>query len=108
MLIKRERLRQRICHIQIRMHFANLHIAFLYVLTYHVEASENVFSGGVSPWLLGVRNGTRIVAEEDHGVLHAREHSKFDDELLDFKRPPLLLLEQQYTQPFIVVSVTMF
>ena len=81
MLVKRKRLRQGICHIQIRMHFGNLHTASLYVLSYHMEASENVFGGEVRPWLLGVSNGTRIVAEEDHGVLRAWEHSKFDDEL---------------------------
>ena len=65
----------------IRMHFANLHIASLYVLTYHMKASENVFGGGVRPWLLGVSNGTRIVAVEYHGVLRVWEHSKFNDEL---------------------------
>ena len=68
MLVKRKRLRQGICHIQICMHFANLYISFMLVLSYHMEVSENVFGGGVRPWLLGVGNGTRIIAEEDHGV----------------------------------------
>ena len=61
-------LSQRVCHIQIRMYFANLYVSFFDILTYGVKASLDVLGILVRPWLLGVRYGTSVVTIDSHRV----------------------------------------
>ena len=63
------------------MYFANLYIAFLHILPYDMEASENMFGGGVGPWFLHVGNHPYVVAEDNPRVSRIGEHYKFDDKL---------------------------
>ena len=63
------------------MYLANLHFPFFDILPYDMEATENVFGGGVRPRFLHVGNDTCVVTVDCHRVLRTREHSKLDDEL---------------------------
>ena len=52
------------------------------VVSRHMELSENVLGCRVSSWLLHVSNGTRVVAEDTHGVSAAGKDTKLDHKLL--------------------------
>ena len=81
MLLSWKRFSQRICHIQVRVYFANLYVSFPDILPYHMEASKYVLGSGVGPRFLSIRNRPCVVAIDVDGVLHARKHFEFDDEL---------------------------
>ena len=72
---------QRICHIQIRVYLANLYVAILDILPYHMETLEYMLGSRVRPWFLRVSNGASVVAIEVHRVLRTWKHSDLDDEL---------------------------
>src|ERR1041384_7625582 len=77
-----KRFSHRVCCVQIRMYLVNPSVSIPNVVSRHMELSENVLGCRVSSWLLRVSNGTRVVAEDSHGVSAARKDAKLDHELL--------------------------
>ena len=66
MFCSRKRFSQRICDIQIRMHFKNIYVSILNIFTNGVEATLDVSGLLVKPGLLGKGNGSSVVTEESH------------------------------------------
>src|SRR3954467_4697634 len=64
MFCSRKRFSQRICDIQIRMHFANFYVSILNIFTNGVEATLDVTGLLVKPELLGKCNSSSVVTEE--------------------------------------------
>ena len=63
MFCTRERFSQRICDIQIRVHFANLYVSILNIFTDGVEMTLDVPGLLVKPGLLGKGNSSSVVTE---------------------------------------------
>src|SRR3989337_2562389 len=61
-----KRLSQRVCHIQIRVYFANFYVSILDIFTNGVEASLDVFSLLMKPGLLGYGNCSSVVTKDCH------------------------------------------
>ena len=64
MFCSRERFSQRICDIQIRVHFANLYVSILNLFTDGVEMTLDVPGLLVKPGLLGKGDSSSVVTEE--------------------------------------------
>src|SRR3954469_11230821 len=63
MFCSRERFSQRICYIQVRMHFTNIYVSILNIFTNGVEATLDVPGLLVKPGLLGKCNSSSVVTE---------------------------------------------
>ena len=64
------------------MYFVNPSVTIPDVIPRHMELSKYVLVCRVSSWFLRVSNGTRVVAEDSHGVSAVGKDAKFDHELL--------------------------
>src|SRR5215216_1505933 len=77
-----KRFSQRICDIQIRMHFTNIYVSILNIFTNGVEAALDVLGLLVKPGLLCNGNSSSIVTEESHRARRTGNDSKVGDKLL--------------------------
>src|SRR3954463_2090471 len=78
----RERFSQRICYIQVRMHFTNIYVSILNIFTNGVEATLDVPGLLVKPGLLGKCNSSSVVTEEFDWPRRIGYDSEVGDELL--------------------------
>src|SRR3954470_9151760 len=72
MFCSRESFSQRICYIEIRMHFTNLYISILDMLADGVKPALNMLGILVRPWFFGIGYGTIVVTIDHHRSQCAR------------------------------------
>src|SRR3990170_1924139 len=82
MFCSRKTLSQRVCHIQIRMHFANLYVSILDLFTNGVEASLDVFGSHVKPGFLRQGNCSSVVTKDFHWTRCTGYYTQIGYELL--------------------------
>ena len=70
-----KRFSQRICDIQVRMHFTNIYVSILNIFMNGVEATLDMPGLPVKPGLLGKGNGSSVVTKESHRARHIGNNS---------------------------------
>src|SRR6187401_92771 len=77
-----KRFSQRVCDIQIRMHFTNIYVSILNIIPDGIETALDMLGLLVKPRLLGNGNSSSVVTEESHRARRAWNDSYVGDELL--------------------------
>src|SRR6187399_436177 len=77
-----KRFSQRVRNIQIRMHFTNIYVSILNIISDGVETALDVLGLLVKPRLLGNGDSSSVVTEESHRARRAWNNSYVGDELL--------------------------
>ena len=87
MFCSRKRLSQRVCHVQIRMYFANCYVSILDLFMNGVEASLDVFGSLVKPGFLRQGNCPSVVTKDFHWTRCTGYYTQIEYELLHLLLP---------------------
>src|SRR3954470_22085374 len=77
------RFNQRVCDIQIRMYFANLHISICYIISNYMKLAVDMLGLWMISWFLSECYGASVVTQYLQWVQCTWNHAKLSDEVPD-------------------------